>query len=69
MMRGRYVGAHDPIGYLQLMIIRMGRYPNATDSGTHVPCYCDGYSLFNHSHQFTIDVVSPSVVPVAVAWS
>lgn len=36
-----YVGAHDPIGYLQLMIIRMGRYPNATDSGMHYPCYCD----------------------------
>ena len=32
---GLYVGSHDPLGHLQLMIIRMGRYPNATDPGPH----------------------------------
>ena len=32
---GLYIGAHDPIGHLQLMIIRMGRYPNITDPGAH----------------------------------
>ena len=28
---GLYVGSHDPLGFLQLMIIHAGRYPNATD--------------------------------------